>query len=217
MRSDSFINLRQLYYYDLKVLKFQITSFIKQLIEFIICFYHRKVISNVDLYLDPIYMNGFKNSVYCPETTFIKLKTNKDNYYKNEYLIIWSGSQDSQNRKNFHLAMIIIQQLNRKNLNNYKVLILGLENKKIKNIHFVKKLHRNSLLLKLNHKVIYLMTSVRELNSVLIKEVLENNGHVIASPLPTFKKNKNKNLHLITKYTNIDEWCEKNYFYIKYE
>ena len=53
------------------------------------------------------------------------------------------------------------------------------------------------------------MTSLRELNSVLVKEVLENNGQVIAAPLVIFNKNNSKNLHLIKKYSNIDEWCNK--------
>ena len=209
MRSDSFINLNQIYLYSLNVFLFQIFSYIKQLVEYIFCFFHRKAILKADLYLDPIHINNFKNSIYCPETSFINIVSNNIKNTKKEHLLLWSGSLDTKNSKNLHLAMKIFNKLSKMNLNNYKVLILGIENKNNKNIGFSKKIDRSSLLSILNNNVIYIMTSVRELNSVLIKEVLENNGNVITSPLVTFKKNKNKNFHIISKYTNIDEWCEK--------
>ena len=82
-------------------------------------------------------------------------------------------------------------------------------NKKFKNINFKKQLPRSVLLSKLDNRVIYLMTSIRELNSVFVKEVLENNGQVIASPLVIFNKNNSKNFHLIKKYSNINEWNSK--------
>jgi len=209
MRSDSFINLKQIYFYSLNVFIFQIFAHIKQFIEFVLCFFHRKAILKVDLYLDPIPKRKLNNSVYCPETSFIKTRQNKNNNKNNKYLLIWSGTPETKIRKGYHLVMKVIQNLNKKKINNYEVLILGLMNKKSNNINFKKKLPRSVLLSKLDNRVIYLMTSLRELNSVLVKEVLENNGQVIAAPLVIFNKNNSKNFHLIKKYSNIDEWCNK--------
>lgn len=209
MRSDSFINLKQIYFYSLNVFLFQIFSHIKQLIEFVFCFFHRKAIHKADLYLDPIHIKKLNNSVYCPETSFIEVKKNKNNNKNNKYLLIWSGTPENKIRKNYHLVMKIIQNLNKKKISNYEVLILGLMNKKFKNINFKKQLPRSVLLSKLDNRVIYLMTSIRELNSVFVKEVLENNGQVIASPLVIFNKNNSKNFHLIKKYSNINEWNSK--------
>ena len=209
MRSDSFINLKQIYFYSLNVFLFQIFSHIKQLIEFVFCFFHRKAIHKADLYLDPIHIKKLNNSVYCPETSFIEVKKNKNNNKNNKYLLIWSGTPENKIRKNYHLVMKIIQNLNKKKISNYEVLILGLMNKKFKNINFKRQLPRSVLLSKLDNRVIYLMTSIRELNSVFVKEVLENNGQVIASPLVIFNKNNSKNFHLIKKYSNINEWNSK--------